>query len=627
MKHGWMKVAAITPKIRVADVPYNTQNTAAAIKDAEKRGVKLAVFPELGLTGYTCGDLFFQQSLIRQAEEAVLSLAKETAKTGVLSVVGFPLAVEDNLYNAAAFLKDGNILGIVTKSNLPNHGVFCEKRYFTAPQTNTTVMMGGQEIPVGPNLLFCAQDMPCLRIGAEICEDLFVPVPTGVQHALHGATVLVNPAASNQESGKSEQRRLLVKSQSARAVCAYLFANAGEGESTTDLVFGGHNLIYENGTMLAETEPFGDGFACADIDLDLLVQERRWLNGFGAESNEYKKIPFSIGVCETKLERRFPMLAFVPEEEQERNQRCGEVFAIQYHGLMKRISHIGLKTVTIGISGGLDSALALLVTVAAFDALGLSREGIIAVTMPCFGTSERTYRNAKKMIQALGVTFREINIRDAVTEHLKDIGADINDRDVTYENAQARERTQVLMDVANKTGGIVIGTGDLSELALGFATYNGDHMSMYGVNASVPKTLMRYLIKFVADQSEEELKRVLYDVLDTPVSPELLPPAEDGSIAQQTEEIVGSYELHDFFLYHLVRWGFCREKIQRMAERAFAGVYDSKTIDRWLGIFLRRFTQSQFKRSCLPDGPKVGRVGLSPRGDFRMPSDTSGTFS
>lgn len=628
MKHGFIKVAAITPEVRVADVAFNTEKTIEAIRQAAEMGAKLAVFPELGLTAYTCGDLFFQEGLICQAREAVCRVVKETAETGVLAVVGLPLGVGDMLCNVAAFLKDGEILGFVTKSNLPNYSEFYEKRHFSALPENTTVTIEGKEIPVGPNLLFCAEDIPELRIGAEICEDLWAPLPPGVQHALNGATVLVNPSASNEIVGKADYRRILLESQSARAVCAYIYADAGKGESTTDLVFAGHNMIYENGALLTESQPFGEGVACTEIDVKRLARERQRMTTFCTQqSGNYRKISFILGLCDTVLARHVPALPFIPQNREELAKRCEEIFAIQYHGLKKRLEHIGLQTVTIGISGGLDSTLALLVAVRAFDALNLPREGIVAVTMPCFGTTDRTYNNAKKMIESLGVQFREVNIREAVTGHLKDIGAAISDHDVTYENAQARERTQVLMDIANKTGGIVVGTGDLSELALGFATYNGDHMSMYGVNASIPKTLVRYLVKHVADNSEDALKETLYDVLDTPVSPELLPPEEDGSIAQQTEEIVGPYELHDFFLYYLVRWGFAKEKIQRMAEHAFRGEYDRETIQKWLEIFIRRFTNSQFKRSCLPDGPKVGSVALSPRGDWRMPSDASSQFA
>lgn len=627
MKHGFVKVAAVTPKIRVADVEENAKSILAEVKAVADAGAKVIVTPELCLTGYTCGDLFFQEGLLAKAQEALLKLAKETARTKSLIVLGLPLAVGDLLVNAAAFLKDGEILGFATKSNLPNHGEFYEKRHFSELKENTTIVVDGKEIPVGPKLIFCAQDLPQLRIAAEICEDLWAPDSPGICHALNGATVLVNSAASNEVVGKADYRRCLLQAQSAKAVCSYIFANAGAGESTTDLVFGGHNMVWENGTLLAESQPFAEeSTVITEIDVKRLVRERQRLGGFDRQ-DAYRRIPFTLDVCDTKLSRTVSARPFIPENPLARAKRCEEIFAIQYHGLKKRIEHIGLKTVTIGVSGGLDSTLALLVTARAFDSLGLDRKGIVAVTMPCFGTSDRTYHNAKKLMQSLGVQLREVNIREAVAGHLKDIGADLSDHDVTYENAQARERTQVLMDIANKTGGIVIGTGDLSELALGFATYNGDHMSMYGVNADVPKTLMRSMVQYVADNSEPALKETLYDILNTPVSPELLPPQEDGTIAQQTEEIVGPYELHDFFLFYLVRWGFSKEKIQHLAEYAFYGEYDGKTIAKWLEVFLRRFTNSQFKRSCLPDGPKAGSVGLSPRGDWRMPSDASAEFS
>lgn len=622
MRHGFIKVATATPKVRVADVAFNTEKTIAMLHEAAQHGARLAVFPELGLTAYTCSDLFFQTALIRQAQEAVCRIAGETEKLDILAVVGLPLAVGDKLYNAAAFLQGGKILGFVTKTYLPNYNEFYEMRHFSVLRENTEVTIDGERIPVGPKLIFCSEYMENFRVAAEICEDLWAPVPPGIGHALGGATVLVNLSASNEIIGKGDYRKVLLESQSSREVCAYLYADAGSGESTTDLVFGGHSMIYENGTLLAEAKAFDEKILYADIDVERIVQERRRLSTFRPEEAQgYRKIFFGGERHNTKLERTFEPHPFVPADAGKLSQRCEEIVSIQYHGLKKRLEHIGLKTVTIGISGGLDSTLALLVTAKAFDSLGLSRSGIVAVTMPCFGTTDRTYNNAKALIACLGAQLREVNIKAAVRQHLSDIGADENVHDVTYENAQARERTQVLMDIANKTGGIVIGTGDLSELALGFATYNGDHMSMYAVNASVPKTLVRHLVKYVADTGDEKLKATLYDILDTPVSPELLPPEKDGTIAQQTEEIVGPYELHDFFLYYMMRWGFSKDKILRLAQLAFAGVYDQETIDHWLNIFMRRFFQSQFKRSCMPDGPKVGSVALSPRGDWRMPSD------
>lgn len=624
MNYGFVKVATAAPEVRVADVTFNTQKTIAAMHTAAEHGARLVVFPELGLTAYTCSDLFFQSALIQKAKDAVLRIAKETETLDLLAVVGLPLAVGDKLYNAAAFLQGGRILGFATKKYLPNYSEFYEMRHFSVLEENTTVRIGGETVPVGPRLIFCAEYMEDFKVAAEICEDLWAPEPPGVSHALCGATVLVNLSASNEIIGKSDYRRTLLRSQSSRAVCAYLYADAGQGESTTDLVFSGHSMIYENGTLLGETKPFCEKILYADIDVARVVQERRHLSTFRPKEDDgYLKIPFGGKHSKTVLERRFDPHPFVPSGEEGRRNRCEEIFAIQYHGLKKRLMHIGLKTVTIGISGGLDSTLALLVTARAFDSLNLPRSGIVAVTMPCFGTTDRTYQNAKNLILGLGATLREINIKAAVRQHLSDIGADERVHDVTYENAQARERTQVLMDIANQTGGIVVGTGDLSELALGFATYNGDHMSMYGVNASVPKTLVRHLVRYVADSSESGLKETLYDILDTPVSPELLPPEEDGTIAQQTEEIVGPYELHDFFLYYMLRWGFSKDKILHLAQNAFSGCYDTPTIQKWLDIFMRRFFRSQFKRSCMPDGPKVGSVALSPRGDLRMPSDAA----
>ncbi len=628
MQDGFIKVAAATPKIKVADVAYNARNIAACINAAANQGAKAIVLPELCLTAYTCGDLFLQEQLIQDAADGICWIAQAIKDADILAAVGMPLLVGNKLYNTAALLKNGEILGFVTKTHLPNYSEFYEQRHFHTMEGNTSVRINGKEIPVGNRLLFYAENMPAFTVGCEICEDLWVANAPSVQHTAAGASVIFNLSASDETVGKKEFRRLLVKTQSAKSVCAYLYADAGNGESTTDMVFAGHNMIYENGTCLAESKLFEHEILYTEIDVRRLSLERRKISTFcEQEDNRYQKIPFSLTSSPTTLTRFVDPLPFVPKNEEERARRCEEIFALQYMGLAQRLKHIGTKTVTVGISGGLDSTLALLVTVRAFDWLGLKRDGIIAVTMPCFGTTARTRGNAEKMIHALGAQFREVAIADSVRQHFKDINISENDHDVTYENAQARERTQVLMDIANKTGGIVIGTGDLSELALGFATYNGDHMSMYGVNASIPKTLVRHLVKYVADSSETDLKTVLYDVLDTPVSPELLPPEEDGSIAQRTEEIVGPYELHDFFLYHMVRNGFDKKKIQRLCEYAFEGQYDTKTIEKWLTIFYRRFFSSQFKRSCLPDGPKVGSVALSPRGDWRMPSDAVNFYS
>lgn len=623
MKYGFVKVAAATPEVRVGDVKFNIEKTLEMMNEAENKGVKLVVFPELGITAYSCGDLFLQNALTDQALKGVCHLAKATEKMDLIAVVGLPLAMGDKLYNVAAFLHKGEILGFTTKANLPNYSEFCEQRYFSTLLKNTQIDIDGKSIPVGPKLLFCSKTLKNFRISAEICEDMWAPDSPGINHAVNGATVLVNLSASNEIAGKGDYRKALINAQSFRCVCAYVYANAGQGESSTDLVFSGHNLIFESGDLLAESKPFEEKLLCTDIDLERIVSQRRKLNSFQPKCDDYLTIMFDQKMEQTKLERSISRHPFTPDGTDELAEYCSEIFAIQYHGLKKRLAHIGLKTVTIGISGGLDSTLALLVTAKAFDSLNLPRSGIIAVTMPCFGTSGRTYNNAKILIEKIGATFKEINIKDAVTNHLKDIEADINNHDVTFENAQARERTQILMDIANKTGGIVIGTGDLSELALGFATYNGDHMSMYGVNASVPKTLMQDIVRYVADYQEPDLKDTLYDIVDTPISPELLPPDANNDISQQTEEIVGPYELHDFFLYHMIGWGFSKEKILHLAKYAFAGTYTDEIIKKWLDIFMKRFFRSQFKRSCLPDGPKATGISLSPRGNWRMPSDAT----
>ena len=621
MTDGFIKVAVATPKIRVADVHYNSANITQAIRQASDKGAKLIVFPELCITAYTCEDLFLQDKLIRLALDAVLRIAADTADLDILSVVGLPLSVDGKLYNTAAVMKGGQILGFVPKSNLPNYAEFYEARHFHVMDRNTTVRINGTDVPIGPKLIFCSNQVEDFKIGCEICEDLWVTTPPSSGHAENGATVIVNLSASDEIIAKAAFRHTLIRSQSSRAVCAYLYADAGEGESTTDLVFAGHKLVYETGSLLAESELFQTGITYTDIDVNKVVLDRRRLTTFKQEHDPaYQRIYFDVCVEETQLDRTFNAHPFVPKSSVQLDQRCKEILTLQCMGLKKRLEHIGLKTVTLGISGGLDSTLALLVTAKAFDRLNLPRSGIIAVTMPCFGTTGRTYQNAKALIQAVGANFREVNIRESVTQHMDDIGADLKTHDVTYENAQARERTQVLMDISNKTGGIVIGTGDLSELALGWATYNGDHMSMYGVNASIPKTLVRYLVQHAAESSEGQLRETLLDILDTPVSPELLPP-KDGEISQQTEEIVGPYELHDFFLYQMIRCGFEKGKIRRMAEAAFHGKYTREVIQKWLDIFYRRFFQNQFKRSCIPDGPKVGSVTLSPRGDWRMPSD------
>ena len=623
MRHGFIKVAAATPDIRVADVDYNKEQIIKQMDEAAKAGAKIIVFPELCITGYTCSDLFLQDILLNGAKKALAEIAKQTKELDALVFVGVPLAVGGELYNVAAALNHGNILGFTTKSFLPNYGEFYEMRQFRpGPKKAETILFDGKEIPFGPQLLFVEKQMANLIVSAEICEDVWSPVPPSIEAAREGATVIVNCSASDETIGKASYREALISGQSARLISGYIYANAGEGESTTDLVFGGHNLIAENGTILAEAKRFSNGIIYTEFDVQKIANERRKNTTF-TETQEHvlPRIPFGLEQTETILTRTFPSRPFVPRDDQERAKRCEEILTIQAMGLKKRLAHTHAKSAVVGISGGLDSTLALLVTAKAFDALGLERSGITAVTMPCFGTTDRTYQNACKMSLKVGATPREVRIGDAVMQHFKDIGHDPQDHSVTYENSQARERTQVLMDIANQTGGLVIGTGDMSELALGWATYNGDHMSMYGVNASVPKTLVRHLVHYYADTCEDSsLKEVLYDVLDTPVSPELLPP-KDGEIAQKTEDLVGPYELHDFFLYYFLRMGYEPGKIYRIAKLSFAGEYDDETIYKWLRTFRWRFFSQQFKRSCLPDGPKVGTVALSPRGDWRMPSD------
>ncbi len=623
MKHGFVKVAAITPRIKVADPIYNAEVICEEIDKAVQKGAKLLVFPELCLTGYTCQDLFLQGTLLQAAEDALRKVIAHTEGMDALVFVGLPFEMNQKLYNVAAVVRDGELLGMVPKVSLPNYAEFYEVRHFARGNEEvTTCIFDEEEVPFGTNLLFTCDNVKGLTIGVEICEDAWAPDTPGTAHALAGANVIVNLSASDQTVGKSEYRRMLVQATSARLICGYIYASAGEGESTQDLVFGGHNLISENGTILAESELFTGKVAYADLDISRLCMERRKTNTFGGlQEKVYLEVPFTFELTETELDRQFAAMPFVPEHEVIRAKRCEEILSIQSQGLKKRYEHTGCRAAVIGISGGLDSTLALLVTVRAFDLVGLPREQIYSVTMPCFGTTDRTYQNACKLAQTLGTTLREVNIKDAVNTHFRDIGHDPEKHDVTFENAQARERTQVLMDIANQVGGLVIGTGDLSELALGWATYNGDHMSMYGVNAGVPKTLVRHLVRYYADTcGSEELAKVLLDVLDTPVSPELLPP-KDGVISQVTEDLVGPYELHDFFLYYMLRMGYEPDKIYRIAKVTFKGKYENEVILKWLKNFYRRFFSQQFKRSCLPDGPKVGSVGLSPRGDLRMPSD------
>ena len=623
MEQGFVKVAALTPRIRVADVYYNTEIICEQIKEAAEKGAKVIVLPELCITGYTCGDLFWQEKLLTEAKKALLTIAARTAKLDCIAFVGLPFAYHGALYNVAAAVNRGKVLGLVPKTFLPNYNEFYEARHFTRGMEAAVEvsLLDGTTVPMGTNLIFGCGEMPNLRIAAEICEDLWTPAPPSVRHALNGANLIVNLSASDETTGKDIYRRELVGGQSARLICGYIYCSAGDGESTQDVVYAGHNLIAENGRILAEAGRFLNESIFSEIDVNRMEAERARMTTYEMHWDGYREIPFSLKLEETNLTRTIDPMPFVPGNLTERSKRCDEILSIQAMGLKKRMEHTNCKTAVVGISGGLDSTLALLVTVRAFDMLGLDRHGIKAVTMPGFGTTDRTYDNAVNLISCLNAEFLEVDIKEAVNIHFRDIGQDPSVHDVTYENGQARERTQILMDIANKAGGMVIGTGDLSELALGWATYNGDHMSMYAVNASVPKTLVRHLVRYYADTcGDEKLKAVLLDVLDTPVSPELLPP-EDGKISQKTEDLVGPYELHDFFLYYMLRQSFAPAKVYRLAKLAFGESYDEATILKWLKTFYRRFFAQQFKRSCLPDGPKVGSVAVSPRGDLRMPSD------
>ncbi len=623
MKHGFIKVAAVTPEVRVADTDFNTVQICLSMDEAIGQGAKVIVFPELCISGYTCGDLFLQESMLTSCKEQLLKIAAHTEGKDALVFVGLPLEKEGKLYNVAAAVQDGEVLAFIPKTHIPGYAEFSETRYFTQGNKEAvSLYFDGEAVPFGTNILLEAEGIDGLLIGCEICEDIWAPVSPGNVHAMAGATLLVNLSASDETVGKDEYRKMLVRSTSAKLICGYVYASAGTGESTQDLVFGGHNMIAEKGVILAETNRFENTVAYADIDIQKLRMERRRMNTFTMEEKEnYLVIPFGLKQEETSLTRTFAQTPFVPADVDTRVKRCEEILNIQAHGLKKRYQHIGCKKAVLGISGGLDSTLALLVTARCFDMLELPRENILAVTMPCFGTTDRTYDNACKLTRVLGATLEEVDIKEAVALHFRDIKQDIDNHNVTYENSQARERTQILMDIANRENALVIGTGDLSELALGWATYNGDHMSMYGVNAGVPKTLVRHLVKYYADTCEDkELAAVLFDVLDTPVSPELLPPV-DGKIAQKTEDLVGPYELHDFFMYYILRYGFEPAKVYRIAKLSFAGEYEDDVILKWLKNFYKRFFAQQFKRSCLPDGPKVGSVGVSPRGDLKMPSD------
>ena len=629
MNYGFVRVGAAVPLLKVADCTYNVEQTELLMQEAASRGVQMLCFPEMGITGYTCGDLFHQKILIEQAERALQSLLERTAGLSLLTLVGMPVRVENRLMNTAVAFQNGRILAIIPKTWLPNYGEFYEKRWFSSSREVQAqeVALCCQTVPFGTDILL-KNGEAC--IGVEICEDLWMPVPPSSFHALHGANLLFNLSASNELIAKNDYRKQLVAQQSTRCIAAYVYASCGFGESTTDVVFAGNAEIVENGSLLAEAERFTlqNQLITADVDVEKLNGDRMRHTGFTAdflherEVAEYRVLPFAMAELYSEMiERDFDRHPFVPSGP-ELHKRCQEMFAIQVQGLAKRMMHTGSQHAVIGISGGLDSTLALLVAVKTFDKLDIPRANIEGITMPGFGTTDRTYKNAVSLIESLGVHFREISIRKAVEQHFSDIGHDALKLDITYENSQARERTQILMDIANQVNGLVIGTGDLSELALGWATYNGDHMSMYGVNVGVPKTLVRFIVQWVSEnQMDAETAKILADVVLTPVSPELLPATHDGQISQKTEDLVGPYELHDFFLYQVLRFGFQPSKIRWMAVRAFEGVYEEAVIEQWLRTFYRRFFAQQFKRSCLPDGPKVGSVSLSPRGDWRMPSD------
>ena len=624
MKHGFIKIAVGRPDIRVADCSYNAARIMDLMDEAARAGAGVLALPELAVTGYTCGDLFLQDALISASEAALCEIVRHSRGQEMLTLLGLPLSYGGKLYNCCAAVFNGTILGVVPKSHLPNYAEFYEARHFApAPPEMAERIIGGKAVPFGVRLLFRCETLPKLTVGVEICEDVWNLEPPSLALCRNGAMLIVNLSASPESVGKTDYRRLLVTSMSAQTICAYAYSSIGNGESSGDMVFAGHSMIAENGVMLAEAMPFsGTQLLCAEIDVTRLAFERRRMTTYPQQETGYTVTPFTLPYADTALTRRIDPHPFVPSEEADRTTRCDLVLSIQAEGLKKRLEHIGCGAAILGVSGGLDSTLALLVTTRAFDLLKRPRSEILGVTMPCFGTTARTKTNAVRLCAELGVTLREIDITQAVRQHFSDIAHDEKSHNVVYENAQARERMQVLMDLANELNGIVIGTGDLSELALGWATYNGDHMSMYAVNCSVPKTLVRHIVRYYAGTCSAALREVLEDILNTPVSPELQP-AENGEIAQRTEELVGPYELHDFFLYHMLRCGDEPAKILRLAGLAFAGRYDHATILFWLKSFYRRFFAQQFKRSCLPDGPKVGSVALSPRGDWRMPSDAS----
>lgn len=621
-RYGFVRVCAATPQIKVADVQLNARSVAKSANEAATAGAQIVVFPELCLCGYTCGDLFNQRALT-EGVIAAISWLKDNLKGDALVFVGAPIEEDGRLYNCAVAMQGGRILGVVPKSCLPTYGEFYEARHFRPAEKGIKyIELCGQSVPFGTDILFKAENMPQLCVAAEICEDLWVPQSPSAGHAVAGANIIVNLSCSDEIAGKAEYRRDLVRMQSAKLICGYVYCDAGDGESTTDMVFAGHNLICENGTLLMESKLFENGLTIADVDVDKLDGERkRCASTFYGQCSAHESVNFRLAECTEEPDRDFPRQPFVPTSGKRLAERTELILNLQTMGLVKRLAHTHAKTAVIGISGGLDSALALLVTSRAFKKLGKSPADIIAVTMPGFGTTGRTFNSSVALTRAIGATLKKIDITESVMRHFADIGHDPAVLDVTYENAQARMRTMILMNLANKTGGLVVGTGDLSELALGWATYNGDHMSMYAVNSSVPKTLVKHLISFEAKRLGGEAERTLEDILATEISPELLPPDKSGEIAQKTEDIVGPYILHDFFLYYAVRWGFQPSKVRYIAKKTFAGEIDGDIIDKWLRNFYRRFFAQQFKRSCIPDGVKVGTVTLSPRSDWRMPSD------
>lgn len=616
MKYGFLKTAAVTPDMKVADCDYNSEQIIKNISKAANAGVKLCVFPALSITGSTCGDLFFQKALLESAAENLKKIISETAQYDIINVVGLPVSVNGSLYNCAAVLYKGKLLGFVPQKNITAE----KARYFSQGQKYEEICFSNDMIPMGTDIVFKCTEMTEFSFGIELCDDLYSADSNASVIAKYGANIIINLSAENEVVGRSDYTDNVIKTKSGNLICTYIYANAGTGESTTDTVFAGGSKIAENGIITSELPKFQNGITIFDTDIQKIDVQRKRLK-FNVNHEYANEIYFDMSTCETKLSNKIPANPFIPSDKSETEKQCFEILQIQAHALAKRLKHTNCKSAILGLSGGLDSTLALIATVNAFNVLGLDTSGITAVTMPCFGTTDRTYNNACQLAKSYGAVLREINIKEIITKHFEDIGQDINNHDVTFENAQARERTQILMDIANQCGGMVIGTGDLSELALGWATYNGDHMSMYGVNAGIPKTLIRYVVRYVAEHSEGTLQKILLDILDTPVSPELLPPDENGTILQKTEDLVGPYELHDFFLYYIVRYGFSPKKIFMMALNAFENVYDKETILKWEKTFYRRFFTQQFKRSCSPDGPQIGSISLSPRGALNMPSD------